>query len=104
MKMIPNCQTSLNSNYLLNDKRITQNNGDEAVEIDGNTPEVDSTSASASPSSNDWKHSEGENKKQHALRQSLKIFKPPRKLEIERLGNNSHDWTHLRSFELFSDG
>ena len=49
MKMIPNCQTSLNSNYLLNDKRITQNNGDEAVEIDGNTPEVDSTSESASP-------------------------------------------------------
>ena len=39
--------------------RITQNNRDETVEIDDNTPEVDS---------NDWKHSEGENKKQHALR------------------------------------
>ena len=48
--------------------RITQNNGDERVEIDDNSLEVDSTSAPASPFSNDWKHSEGENAKQHLFR------------------------------------
>ena len=57
--------------------RITQNNGDETAEIDDNTPEVDSTSAFGSPSSNDWKRSEGENEKQHALRQKVKNFKAP---------------------------
>ena len=57
--------------------RITQNNGDETAEIDDNTPEVDSTSAFGSLSSNDWKRSEGENEKQHALRQKVKNFKAP---------------------------
>ena len=61
----------------------TQNNGDEPVEIDDNTPEVYSTSASPSPFSNDWKHSEGENEKQHALRQKVKNIEAPRNLETE---------------------
>ena len=65
------------------------------VEIDDNTPETDSTSASVSPSLNDWKYSQGENEKQHALRLKVKKFKVPRNLEIERLDNNNQDWTHL---------
>ena len=37
----------------------------------------------------------------HALRQKLKNFKAPRSLD--RLGNNNHDWTDLRSFQLSFD-
>ena len=104
--------------------RLRENGSDEMIEIDSDkeqigessTSQSSSASAKASTSSasittiakasttaNIWKPSKGENEKQMELREKVKTFKAPKNLEIERLDNENHNWSHIRCFELFFD-
>ena len=104
--------------------RLRENGSDEMREIDSDkeqigessTSQSSSSSAKASTSSasittiakasttaNIWKPSKGENEKQMELREKVKTFKAPKNLEIERLDNENHNWSHVRCFKLFFD-
>ena len=104
--------------------RLRENGSDEMIEIDSDkeqigessTSQSSSSSAKASTSSasittiakasttaNICKPSKGENEKQMELREKVETFKAPKNLEIERLDNENHNWSHVRCFELFFD-
>ena len=87
--------------------RLRQNDTDEVVELDGDNNIADGSESSnlnnVSSSQNNWKSSNGANEKQSGLREKVQNFKAPKNVHIETLDNENHNWTHLRTFELFFD-